>query len=331
MNFEKWSHCSKARLQASPAGYSRFRADTFGISVHFGLYSIDGQKEWHQCLQKIPRDTYAERMFFFNPVKFNANEWLDLFVESGATAFMVTTKHHDGFCLFDSELTDFSSMHSPFGRDIIAELAEACHRRDVALHLYHSLIDWHHPAMSSVDFEPASDFPAYCRYMLGQIEELCKNYGKVSGFLFDGWWPAAKATTDQNDVVAQDNWPLTEIYDLIHGLQPDTMITNNHHILPLAGEDYQAWEMDLPGENTAGFNCTTIGDKEKMAWITALINGWSWQPERNDYHTAAQISEYYRKCRSLDASIFFNLGPMGDGRINPVESALLKQLGIKRG
>jgi len=323
----QWSNASQARLQATPAGVERFRKDRLGVSVHFGLYSIDGQKEWHQCLEKIPRDVYARQLGRFNPHQFNAQEWIDEFVEAGATAFMVTTKHHDGFCLFDSELTDFTSTHAPFRRDLIAELAEACHRRKVALHLYYSLIDWHHPQMSSVHFEPAADFAAYCQYMLGQIEELCRNYGSIAGFLFDGWWPKAKATIDQDDIARQNDWPLTDLYDLIHTLQPQAMITNNHHVLPLAGEDYQVWEIDLPGENTQGFNCTQIGQKPLMAWMTATANGWSWQPERTDYRSAIEIKRYFEACRRMGATIFQNLGPMGDGKLNPVEVALLREVG----
>lgn len=324
MDYSKWQTASTAGLSASPAGYRRFAQDRFGVSVHFGLYSIDGKKEWNQCLEKVPRDLYTKRTELFNPTAFSADEWISTFVDCGATAFMVTTKHHDGFCLFDSKLTDFSSVHAPCKRDLIAELATACHKRNVALHFYHSLIDWHHPTMSSVDFEPAKDFEAYCRYMLGQVGELCQNYGAVAGFLFDGWWPAAKATADQDDVVEQTNWPYGELFDLIHHLQPQAMVTNNHHLLPLAGEDYQVSEIDLPGQNGQGFNCTQIGDKPLMGWTTMTSNGWSWQPERTDYRSAEELRAYYRGCRSLGAAMFQNLGPRGDGSLNPVEVELLR-------
>jgi len=326
MNYSKWSNASLATLQASPAGYRRFQADSFGVSVHFGLYSIDGQKEWHQCLQKIPRDQYAKRAMQFNPEKFNARQWIELFVECGATSFMVTTKHHDGFCLFDSKLTDFKSTNTPAQRDLILELAEACHERNVALHLYHSLIDWHHPTMSSVDFEPAKDFPVYCRYMLDQVEELCLNYGPIAGFLFDGWWPAAKATADQDDVVEQTDWPYADLFDLIHRLQPDAMVTNNHHLLPLAGEDYQVSEIDLPGKNAQGFNCTQIGNKPLMGWTTMTSNGWSWQPDRTDYRSVEELADYYRGCRELGAMMMQNLGPMGNGELNPIEVDILRRM-----
>ncbi len=318
--FERYN---TATTQAGADGVARFKADALGISVHFGLYSCEGRKEWDQCLEKIPREIYARRRELFNPTAFNADAWVEQFVRWGATAFMVTTKHHDGFCLFESKHTDFTSVHAPCRRDLVAELARACERRGVALHLYHSLIDWHHPLMSSVAFELAEDFPAYCDYMLAQISELLTNYGPVAGMLFDGWWPASRATQDQGAVVAEDRWPLGRIYDTIHRLQPDCMITNNHHVLPLAGEDYQVWEIDLPGGNTTGFNCTEIGDRPLMAWMTATANGWSWQPARTDYRTPEDLVAKFRGARAMGAMFMQNLGPMHDGRLNPIEVELM--------
>jgi alpha-L-fucosidase len=326
MKTHPWLHASKAKLQASPAGERRFAGDAFGMSVHFGLYSTGAEPEWTQSLKNLPTEEYAVRMDRFNPEGFDADRWIELAAGAGARAFMVTTKHHDGFCLFDSRHTDFKSTCAPIERDLVGELAEACHRRDVSLHLYHSLIDWHHPMASGPDFGPPHDFKGYCGYLLAQVEELCRNYGPVAGMLFDGWWPAAKASVDQTNVARNDPWPLTELYDLIHRLQPDAMITNNHHVLPLPGEDYQVWEIDMPGENTTGFNCTEIGDKAKMAWITSTANAWCWQRNRDDYKTAAEVAARLAKCREIGATMFLNVGPMGDGEMNPREIEILEGL-----
>jgi len=319
----RWA--SQAKLQASPDGYRRFARDVFGISAHWGLYSIDGSKEWLQRLQLIPRDEYARRALSFDAPNFDAGAWLDTFCEADATAFMITTKHHDGFCLWDSALTEFTAVRTAAKRDLLGELAEACHQRGVALHFYFSLLDWHHPDGGGVEFAAPRDWKAFCAFILGQVEELCRNYGTVAGFLLDGWWPASKAAADQTDVNQNITWPLTTLYDLVHRLQPHAMLTNNHHVLPLSGEDYQVWEIDLPGQNTQGFNCTEIGDKPLMAWMTSTSNGWSWQPDRNDYRTAEQLLADFRRCRGMNAAYFQNLGPMGDGTINPVEVELLRR------
>ena len=325
-NESPWSSASKAKRQATPQGYQRFARDSFGASAHWGLYSIDGSKEWLQRLQMIPGEEYSKRTRSFTAANFSADHWIDTIAAAGATAFMITTKHHDGFCLWDSRLTDFTAPHSAARRDLLAELAQACQKRNVALHFYFSLLDWHHPDGGGVEFAPPRDWESFCRFMLGQVEELCRHYGPVAGFLLDGWWPAAKAAADQTDVEQAFAWPLTELYDLIHELQPDAMLTNNHHILPLPGEDYQVWEIDLPGQNTQGFNCTQIGNRPLMAWMTSTANGWSWQPERTDYQTPEQLVANYKRCRELGAVYYQNLGPMGDGALNPKEVDLLKSV-----
>ena len=320
---------SGAKLQASPSAYERFAADALGISVHWGVYSLDGSKEWIQRLNLIPGDEYARRAAEFTAEKFDANQWLDTFCEAGATAFMVTTKHHDGFCLWDSALTDFTSTRAAARRDCLAELAAACAARNVALHFYFSLLDWHHPDGGGVEIAPPRDWQRFCAFMLGQVEELCRNYGPVAGFLFDGWWPAAKAAEDQTAIDTSLTWPLAELYDLVHTLQPGAMITNNHHVLPLAGEDYQVWEIDLPGENAQGFNCTEIGTKPLMAWMTAT-GGWSWQPARSDYRTPEQLLSDFQRCRAMNAAYMQNLGPLGDGSLNPQETGLLRRFAALR-
>ncbi len=331
MQISPYAWASQAQLQATPRAYERFARDQFGASVHWGLYSLDGSKEWLRRLEMIPREQYAARMERFAAPRFDAGEWLDTFCEAGATAFMVTTKHHDGFCLFDSANTDFKSTRAAVGRDLVADLASACHERDVALHFYFSLLDWNHPDGGGVEFAPPRDWEAFCAFFLAQVEELCRNYGPVAGFLFDGWWPAAKASEGQTDVETENRWPLTQLYDLIHGLQPDAMITNNHHVLPLAGEDYQVWEIDLPGQNTQGFNSEQIGDLPLMAWMTATQNGWSWQPDRDDYRTGGGLLDDFERCSILGTSFFQNVGPMGDGALNPREVAMLRDFAALRG
>jgi alpha-L-fucosidase len=151
----------------------------------------------------------------------------------------------------------------------------------------------------------------------------------VDGFLFDGWWPAAKAAEDQTAVDASLAWPFTRLYDLVHTLQPHAMVTNNHHVLPLPGEDYQVWEIDIPGENTQGFNCREIGSRPLLAWMTST-GGWSWQPARTDLRTAERLLADYRRCRAMNAGYFQNLGPEAGGRLNDAEVALLRRFAALR-
>ena len=314
---------SRAKLQASPDGYERFKRDRFGLSFHFGLYSIGGDKEWSQALLKLPREQYAERMNHFHPDAFDAHEWASLAKKAGCSALMLTTKHHDGFCLFDSDFTGFTSANSPFRRDIVRELADACHKAGMSVHLYFSLLDWNHPLGMDCEFRTAGNWDGFCQFMLNQIQELCTGYGQVDGLLLDGWWPGSKASSNQTRTKERGDWPLTGIYDLVHKLQPGCMITNNHHILPLPGEDYQVWELDMPGENSQGFNCTEIGDKPLMAWFTASEEGlWSWSPKAR-YRSPDSVRSLLDKAKSSGASLFLNIGPMGNGDLTTQEKNLL--------
>lgn len=315
---------SKARLQASRAGIRRFQAAGFGLSVHWGLYSLSHHgSEWIYFQDRIPYETYRRRMEAFHPARFHAEEWGDLMVEAGQKLLLITSKHHDGFCLWDSAHTDFKVTNTRFGRDVLAELAPALRDRGIALHFYYSLADWTHPAYRR-------DWPAYVAYYQDQLRELCTQFGPIGGILFDGYWPRFPLRDPgmQEYFAARGRWDLAGTYDLIHTLQPDAVITNNGHILPQRGEDYQIWELDLPGENKIGFNCTEVGDKPTAVWWN-LNNGWSYQPWNHGVKSADEIVATYRAARARKAVFLLNVGPRCFGDIHPEEQAVLRQIGQK--
>jgi len=314
---------SHARLQASRKGVKRFLASPFGLSMHWGLYSLSHTgTEWIYYSDNIPLKVYRKRMEAFNPVRFNAEEWADLMVEAGQKFLLITSKHHDGFCLWDTRQTEFKVTNAAFGRDILAELAPALAARGISLHFYYSLVDWTHPAYKN-------DWPAYVAYYQEQLRELCTDYGKIGGILFDGYWPQAdwigQSERTKHFFKARGKWDLAGTYDLIHKLQPDAMITNNTHVLPLKGEDYQIWELDLPGENKIGFNCTEIGDRPTACWWN--VNQWSYQPWNHEVRSVDELLTTYRAVRSRGAVFFLNVGPRPFGDIHPEEQAVLRGMG----
>jgi alpha-L-fucosidase len=314
----------QARLHASPEGLRQFVDAGFGLTVHWGLYALGhSSNEWAYFNERIAYPDYQERMHRFNPLRFSADEWGDLLVEMGAKFFFITSKHHDGFCLYDTAHTEFSVMHSAFGRDIIGELARALQVRGIALHFYYSLVDWTHPAYRH-------DWPAYVAFYQNQVRELCTNYGKVGGFVFDGYWPRNRyENADERDYFgARGAWDLAGTYDLIHSLQPDALISNNHHILPLNGEDYQVCELDLPGENTTGFNTAEIGNLPMASWWN-LNTGWSYQPWNHQPKSTDQLWGCYRQVRERKAVFMLNVGPRAFGDIHPDEARVLREFGSK--
>jgi alpha-L-fucosidase len=256
----------------------------------------------------------------FDPVRFNADEWADLMLETGQKSITFTSKHHDGFCMWDTKLTDFNATRSSFGRDVVAELAAALHDRGLGVHFYYSLLDWTHPAYRK-------DWDAYVGYYQGQIRELCTQYGEIRGFVFDGYWPRQKFEGDEIDwFEPRGAWDLAGTYDLIHELQPGAVVANNSHVLPVPGEDYQVWELDLPGENTIGFNTTEVGDRPLASWWNVNA-GWSYQPWRHAVKSVDELLCTYRAVRSRDAVCILNVGPRAFGDIHPQEAGVLRQLG----
>ena len=316
---------SAAGLQASPEGLARFVQAGWGLSMHWGLYSIHGRGEWVYFKERIPFDVYRQRLGQFNPTRFNAEEWADLMVEAGMKFLMITSKHHDGFCLWDTQLTDWKITNTPFGRDAIAELAVALRDRGLGLHFYYSILDWTRPAYRN-------DWPAYVAYYQGQLRELLTRYGPIAGVLFDGYWPRHVVGGDAEEYFRpRGPWDLAGTYDLIHSLQPDAVVTNNTHVVPQPGEDYQVWELDFPGENTAGFNTTETGTKPFAVWWN-LNTGWAYDPAHHDVKSPETIVAALRKSRGRQATFFLNVGPRPFGDIHPEEQHAIRQCGqlVKR-
>lgn len=314
---------SEAKLQASEDGVKRFVQAKFGMSVHWGLYTLSTHGgEWIYFTDRIPYDEYRKRMDVFNPTRFNAEEWADIMVEAGQKFLLITSKHHDGFCLWDAAATDFKVTNTVWGRDILAELADALKARDIDLHFYYSLVDWTHPAYRN-------DWPQYIDYYQNQIKELCTNFGEIGGILFDGYWPRAEWLDQDEDTAdyftARGPWDFAGTYDLIHGLQPNAVIVNNSHILPQPGEDYQIWELDLPGENTIGFNCTEIGDKPAACWWN--VNRWSYQPWNYEMKRPEDLFSTYLELRKTKTVMLLNVAPRPFGDIHPEEQRVLRELG----
>ena len=159
----------KQRQQARDS----FRQMRFGMFVHWGVYSLLERGEWVMHHEKIPVSDYEPLMHQFNPVRFNADEWVQLAKQAGMRYITITTKHHDGFCMYDSALTDYKITNTPFKRDIMRELSDACRRANIALLFYYSPLDWHHPAYKS-------DWGAYTRYWHGQVAELVEKYHPIN-------------------------------------------------------------------------------------------------------------------------------------------------------
>lgn len=277
--------------EANLASRQEFREAGLGIFIHWGVYSMLGDGEWVLNNQDIDYKEYEKLAGGFCPAGFDAEEWVKAIKGSGAKYLCFTARHHDGFSMFGSEHTDYDITDAaPFGRDIVKELAEACHEEGLRLHLYYSLIDWGREdaprgrtGKGTGRPEESTDTTAYFKFMKGQLTELLGNYGEIGAIWFDGDW----------DMPEGYDWRYDELYPLIHGLQPGCLIGNNHHHNPIEGEDIQIFERDLPGENLAGYSgAQDVSTSLPLETCQTMGASWGYDIHDDEYKSAEELIHY---------------------------------------
>lgn len=303
-----------------------FEEARFGMFIHWGVYSILGDGEWVMNNQNIAIENYEKLPQFFNPTEFDAQEWVKLAKEAGMKYITITSRHHDGFSMFDTHASDYNIVDgTPYKKDIIKELAEACRKEGIKLFFYYSLIDWRHKdyfpkgrtGNGIADKNTSGNWEDYIAFMKVQLTELLTNYGDIGGFWFDGHW-------DKPD----ENWHYEELYKLIHDLQPHALIGNNHHIAPFEGEDFQMFERDLPGKNTTGFGTDPddIGVLPKE--VSGTINGsWGFDLQDRKHKSVKELIHYLVGAAGHGSNLLLNVGPMPNGKIQENHIASLKKVG----
>ena len=302
-----------------------FANDKFGIFLHWGLYSMFGQGEWYMTNENIDCHEYAKAASGFYPSRFNAKEWVAAFKKAGAKYITFTTRHHEGFSMFDTKYSDYDIIDAtPFKRDIVKELADECHKQGIKLNLYYSHLDW-----TREDYYPYGytgqhtgrtkhgEWKTYYEFMNNQLSELLTNYGKINAIWFDGMW----------DQPEDFDWKLEEQYALIHKLQPACLIGNNHHKAPFAGEDFQMFERDLPGENKAGFSKgTKIADMPLETCET--MNGmWGYRVKDQNYKSVQTLIRLLVGAAGKGANLLINIGPQPNGELPALALERLQGMG----
>jgi len=312
--------------RVSEKGLQQYRDSRFGLFVHWGLYSLLGKGEWAMHHERIPVAEYEKLRSRFNPEKFNAEEWAGIAADAGQKYIVITSRHHDGFSMFDTQLSDYKITRTPFGRDPLAELARACSRRgDIKLGFYVSLLDWHHPAYRFRK-ESGMAWEDYTGFLHGQVRELCTGYGDLACLWFDGHWPNHPFSEGDAYFLPGGPFGYESMYGMIHQLQPDAVVLNNHHDKPQPGEDIQGFEQDLPGENTAGFNTTVTSELPSEVCMT--INGsWGYHPADDDHKSVQTLVHKLAKSAAAGANYLLNVGPTPQGEILPVHADRLRGIG----
>ncbi len=306
-----------------------FRNAKLGIFLHWGIYSTFAQGEWYLQNAVPDRHEYAKAADAFYPHRFNARQWVRAFKAAGAKYICFTTRHHDGFSMWDTKQSDYNIMKAtPFKRDVVKELADACKEEGLSLHLYYSHIDWmrddypmgrtgRHCGKDST----RSDWQHYFSFMNAQLTELLTRYGKIGAVWFDGWW-------DHDQDTVPFNWQLDEQYAMIHNLQPSCLIGNNHHMEPNNGEDIQIFERDLPGENKAGFVDKAAQVSQLPLETCQTMNGmWGYKVTDQNYKSTDDIIRLLVNTSGKGANLLLNIGPQPNGELPSLALDRLKHLG----
>ena len=301
-----------------------FQDNKFGIFLHWGIYSMPAQGEWYMNTHNIHRDEYAKLASGFYPSEFDAAEWVSQIKASGAKYITITSRHHDSFSMFDTKESDYDIVDAtPFKRDIIKELAEECHKQGIKLHFYYSHLDWKredYPIGSTGKGtgrpKGKENWDTYYQFMNNQLTELLTNYGPIGAIWFDGVWDHPKSF----------DWKLEEQYAMIHKLQPSCLIGNNHHRTPYAGEDFQMFERDLPGENKAGLSGQDISALP-LETCETMNNTWGYNIVDQKYKSTKALIQYLVRAAGKNANLLMNIGPQPNGELPAVAVQRLKEMG----
>lgn len=292
-------------------GRDWFFEKRYGMFVHWGLYSIPGWHEQHQWRARVARNEYEKLAQQWNPVKFNPEQWLDLMEEAGMKYLTITTKHHDGFCLWHTSQTKFSTANTPYKKDIIGMLSDACHKRKIPLCLYYSIADWNHPNYPNqgrhheLPLQPqdSPDWDKYLDFLKAQVRELCTNYGEIHGF----WW-------DMN--VPQFKDP--SVNDMIRKLQPKAVINNRG----FDDGDFGTPERDYDNVATEAKSF----DRMTEACQSVGMESWGFKKDE-DYYSDRHLISSIDRYLSREANYLLNVGPTGEGVIPPEAQAILRRIG----
>ncbi len=302
-----------------------FQELRFGMFIHWGPVALKGTEIGWSRGKQVPAEEYDQLYKQFNPTGFDAAEWVQIAKDAGMKYMVLTSKHHDGFCLWDSKLTDYDIMNTPFGRDVVAELSKACREGGIEFGTYYSILDWYQPDYNTTDYQggagyalPEGQEPSmdrYVEYMHGHMAELLGKYGPFNVMWFDGEW--------------EEPWSPERgirLYNYVRSLQPGILVNNRvgkgrQGMQGTTKEGTYAGDFDTPEQEVGAFN-------REQAWETCMTIGtqWAWKPG-DSIKSLEECLRTLIRTAGGDGNLLFNVGPMPDGRIAPEQAARLREMG----
>lgn len=335
------------QIQPTPGDSSWFQKDRFGLFIHWGLYSLAARHEWIQSLEKIEGKEYARRYFkHFDPDLYDPEIWADAAAKAGMKYFVVTTKHHEGFCLWDSKHTDYKVTQTPYGKDLLRPMVEAFNARGLKTGFYHSLLDWHHPdyvvdyrtdprrnhlppmqvapdsqltaadgsLYTGEDINAGRDQKRYAKFLRDQVRELLTEFGPVAALWFD--FSYVKNTDQPRDDFrfnkGREAWESQELYNMIRELQPEVLMTDRLDLdMPLSGGDFKTPEQSQPWR-------WVHVDGKPVVWeaCQTFSGSWGYYRDEHDWRSTKQLLATLIDCVSKGGNLLLNVGPNGRGELD---------------
>ncbi len=314
-----------------------FLHDRFGMFIHWGIYSIPARGAWIRSTEEMPESDYIKYFEEFNPTDFDPRKWARAAKEAGMKYAVLTAKHHDGFCLFDSKLTDWKVTNTPYGKDIVREYLDAFRAEGLRVGLYYSLLDWHHPDYPSYkdrnhplrnderEKDKQKNFDNYLKYMHGQIEELCRDYGKIDIMWFDFSY----------DDMTGEKWKASELVRMVRSYQPDIILDNR---LEVSGSGFGSIATDNPSEFSGDFVSPEqiippSGFKDEsgrnIPWEACITmnNNWGYTAKDKNFKPYDMLVRKLVECVSKNGNLLLNVGPDARGNIPTESLERLSQIG----
>jgi len=328
----------RAEYEKRMAWYTQAR---FGMFIHWGLYAIPARGEWVRSTERIPKEDYMRFFREFDPVDYDPGKWARAAKEAGMKYVVLTAKHHDGFCLFDSKYTDFKSTNTKCGRDLVGEYVEAVRAEGLKVGLYFSLLDWyhddyphygdaHHPMRENPDYSnEGRDFNRYVEYLHNQVREICTNYGKIDILWFDFSYGEGP------DAMRGEKWRATELVSMVRELQPGVIIDNR---LEVSGEgfgslwegnptpyhgDFVSPEQIIPPEGLPDKN------GRDLVWeaCVTMNNNWGYCANDRFFKPSSMLIKKLVECVSKGGNLLLNVGPDARGNIPTQSLSILSDIG----
>jgi len=310
------------QTRQTPGDTSWFTHDRFGLFIHWGTYALAARHEWVKSNERIPDDVYEKYFRHFDPDLYDPGAWADAAAGAGMKYFVITTKHHEGFCLWDSDLTDYKATNTPHGKDLLTPMVEAFRGRGLRTGFYHSIIDWHHPHyVIDTKHHPMRNNPdlaklnegrdqmKYADYLHGQVRELLTQFGPVDVMWFDFSFADKEDPTDFSKGKGREAWRSEELYAMVRELMPNVVL-NDRLDLP------EGWDIKTP-EQFQPRGWVTV-DGQPVVWEACQTFSGSWGYHRDEasWKSVDQLVQMLVDTVSKGGNLLLNVGPTGRGEFD---------------